>query len=127
MNKSDYLKAATLNLWLKGVAPTAPSAWYLALYTVAPTSSGGGTELSGGAYSRQTVTFTTPSVGSCSNVGSVDYLTPTTAWGVLVAAAIFDASTGGNMLYFGTLPSPKAVDVGDPVFFPSGYLTIQER
>ena len=31
---------------------------YVGLYTVAPSDTGGGTEVSGGAYARQTATFT---------------------------------------------------------------------
>jgi hypothetical protein len=126
MNKSDYLKAATLNAWLRGVSPTLPSAWYLALYTVAPTSAGGGTELSGGSYVREAVTFGAPSSGIVANAGAINFPSPTAAWGTLVAVAVFDAPTGGNMLYFGNLSAAKAVDVADPVFFPIGYFTIQE-
>jgi len=126
MVKSDYLAAAILNAWLRGVSPTLPSAWYVALYTVAPTSAGGGTEISGNGYLREAVTFAAPSGGICANTGAVNFPNPTAAWGVIVAVGIFDASSNGHMLYFKTLPTPKAVDVNDPVFFPDGYLTIQE-
>lgn len=62
------------------------------------------------------------------NVGSVNFPTPTTSWGTDIgSAALFDAITGGNMLYFGDLAVSKAIDVGDPVFFPAGYFSIGER
>ena len=126
MVKSDYLAAAVLNAWLRGVSPTLPSAWYLALYTVAPTSAGGGTEISGGGYLRTAVTFAAPSGGICANTGAVNFPTPTLPWGQVVAVGVFDAISSGHMLYFKTLPTAKAVDAGFPVFFPDGYLTIQE-
>jgi len=126
MVKSDYLAAAVLNAWLRGVSPTIPSARYLALYTVAPTSAGGGTEISGGGYLREAVTFAAPSGGVCANTGAVNFPTPTAPWGVVVAVGIFDALSSGNLLYFKTLAVAKAVDAGSPVFFPDGYLTIQE-
>ena len=55
---SDYLEDKVLDHVFGGNAYTAPSTLYVALYTVAPTDTGGGTEVSGGAYARQTATFT---------------------------------------------------------------------
>lgn len=128
MNKSDYLKDAVLNAWLRGITPTLPSSKYLALFTVSPTSAGGGTEVTGGGYSRQVVTFAAPSSGVCTTTGAVVFPTPPAAWGNNVGSvALFDALTGGNMLYFGPLSVSKAIDIGDPVFFPTGYFSIGER
>ena len=55
---SDYLEDKVLEHVFGGNAFTAPSTLYVALYTVAPSDTGGGTEVSGGAYARQTGTFT---------------------------------------------------------------------
>ena len=56
---SDYLENALLNHVFRGVAYTAPTAIYLALYTSDPTDANTGTEVSSGGYARQQVTFTT--------------------------------------------------------------------
>ena len=49
--KSNWLSDALVNYVLRWVVPTLPASLYLALYTVAPTVSGGGTEVStSGAY-----------------------------------------------------------------------------
>ena len=45
---SDYLEDKVLDRVFGGNAYTAPSTLYVALYTVAPTDTGGGTEVSGG-------------------------------------------------------------------------------
>ena len=50
---SDYLEDKVLDHVFGGTAYTAPTTLYVALYTVAPTDTGGGTEVSGGAYARQ--------------------------------------------------------------------------
>lgn len=126
MNKSDYLRNALLNHTLRGVAFTPPGSRYVALYTVAPTSAGGGTEVTGGAYVRQSVTFAAPSGFACANSGLITFPTPTVAWGEVLAVAILDASTAGNMLYFGDLPTHKVVDVNDVVTIPVGFLSISE-
>ena len=54
---SDYLEDKVLEHVFGGNAFTAPSTLYVALFTVAPSDTGGGTEVSGGAYARQTATF----------------------------------------------------------------------
>lgn len=55
---SDYSEDLVLDWLLTNAAATRPTAWYVSLYTVAPTDSGGGTEVSGGSYTRTAVTFT---------------------------------------------------------------------
>jgi len=125
MNKSDYLANQILNGWLRGITPTLPSALYVALYTVEPTSAGGGVEVVGGAYQRQTVVFGAPSGKMVANTGAINFPTPTSAWGSVVAVGIFDALTAGNMLYFKAVQTTKNVDT-KPVYFPVGYLTVQE-
>ena len=49
---SDYLENKVLGHVFGGTAYTAPSTLYVALYTVAPSDTGGGTEVSGGGYAR---------------------------------------------------------------------------
>ena len=57
---SDYLEDKVLDHVFGGTAYTAPATLYVALYTVAPDDTGGGTEVTttGTAYARQTATFT---------------------------------------------------------------------
>ena len=47
---SDYLEDKVLDHVFGGNAYTAPGTLYVALYTVAPTDTGGGTEVTGGSY-----------------------------------------------------------------------------
>ena len=51
MSFSDYLEAALLDEIVGKTAYTMPTA-YAALFTVAPSDAGGGTEVSGGSYAR---------------------------------------------------------------------------
>lgn len=60
---SDYLENKVLDHVYRNVAYTAPTGTYLALYTVAPTDAGGGTEVTGGGYARQAITFGASSGG----------------------------------------------------------------
>lgn len=127
MALSNYLEAALLNGFLRATTYTAPTTVYVALFTAAPSGSGGGTEVSGGGYVRQAITFGAPTGGSPStatNSALVQFPTATASWGTIVAAAIFDASTGGNMLEYGTLATSKTVGSGDAFAFPVGSYSV---
>jgi hypothetical protein len=125
--KTDYLEDALLNHVLRNTAYSSPATVYVALYTVAPTDTGGGTEVSGFGYARQAVTFGAPVSGTVSNTGAVTFPAASGgAWGTIVAMGIFDASTSGNLLYYGNLTTPKVVGDGDQISFPNGALTVSE-
>ena len=59
MSFTNFLETEILDHVFAGAAYTAPSTKYLALFTGAHGETGGGTEVSGGGYARQTVAFTT--------------------------------------------------------------------
>lgn len=126
MPKTYFLDNSFLNAALRQVAYTSPVAVYVALFTAAPTVAGGGTEVSGGAYARQTVVFTAPVNGQCSNVADVLFPIATSAWGTIVAFGVYDAASGGNLLYFNNLSTPRNVQINDQVRFPSGQLIASE-
>ncbi len=129
LNKSDYLRNAITNLTLRGVSFAAPSARYIALFTTTPTSAGGGVEVTGGGYARLAVTFSAPvTPGATSNNAPLNFSTPTADWGNVVGAAVFDAATAGNMLYFGDLGTARTIYAGDTgVNFPAGYFAVSEK
>ena len=124
MSASDYLELELLDHVLGGADYARPATVYVALYSAAPTDTGGGTELTTGTapgYARIAITnnatnfpaATTNSTtgkgekklavahSSAANSGGSD-------WPTIVAWAIFDTSTGGNMLARGAV-SPLAV------------------
>ena len=123
---SDYLEDRVLEHLFGGNAFTAPSTLYVALYTVAPSDTGGGTEVSGGAYARQTATFTVSGTNptTASNTAAIEYPTATADYGTVVAVGILDASSSGNLLAYSTLDSSKVVSSGDVFRFNAGDLDI---
>ena len=50
---SDYAEKLLLDYSMTTGSVTRPTAWYVALYTSAPSDAGGGTEVSGGGYANQ--------------------------------------------------------------------------
>jgi len=123
---TDYLEDKVLDHVFGGTSYTAPTTLYVALYTVAPTDTGGGTEVSGGAYARQTATFNVSGTNptEATNAAAIEYPTATADYGTVVACAILDASSGGNMLAYATLTSSKVVSTGDVFRFDAGDLDI---
>ena len=123
MSFSNFLETEILDHVFAGAAYTAPSTKYLALFTGAPGETGGGTEVSGGGYARQSVAFTT-SGNTTSNNAAVEYPTATANYGTVTHVAVFDASTSGNMMAYAALSSNKTIETGDVFRVPSGDLDI---
>jgi hypothetical protein len=121
---SDYYENKIIDHMLRNQAFTPPSTLYVALYTVAPSDSGGGTEVSGGSYARQTVTFTAASGGATSNSADIAFPQATADWGTIVAIGILDASSAGNLLAWGTLTTSKTINNGDQFKILAGNLTL---
>jgi hypothetical protein len=126
-------------------AATGPATLYVALFTANPTDVGGGTEVTGGSYARVAVTSsltawaatqsTNPTPvntastgvsGTTFNSAVVTFPAPTANWGTITGAAVFDATTAGNMLFYSALTTSKTVNSGDAApSFAAGALTFQ--
>lgn len=123
MSFTNFLETEILDHVFAGAAYTAPSTHYLGLFTSAPGEAGGGTELSGSAYVRKAVAFTT-SGNTTSNNAAVEFPTATGSWGTVTHVGVFDASSSGNLMAYATLSSSKAIATGDVFRVPSGDLDI---
>lgn len=116
---SDFLELELLDHVFGNAAYTAPGTLYIGLFTAAPSDSGGGTEVSGGSYARQSVTnnatnFPAASAGAKSNGTVIQWAAaPTANWGTVVAFGIFDAVTAGNLLGWATLTTNRTINSGD--------------
>ena len=123
---TDYTEDLVLDWLLTSGSATRPTAWYVALYTVAPTDTGGGTEVSGTNYARTAVTFSVSgtSPATAANSAAVEFPEAGGSWGTVVAAGIFDASSAGNLLAYANLTASKAVDTGDVLRFNTSALTV---
>lgn len=123
MSLSNTFETTTLQWLFTTTSVTRPTAWYIALYTVAPTESTSGTEVSGGSYARQSVSLTVS--GDLATNGSVvEWPEATGSWGTVVAAAVTDALTGGNIIAYGTLTTSKTIGTGDVFRFPAGAFDV---
>lgn len=105
---------------------------FIALFTAAPSDSGGGTEVTGGAYARVAVapadanwTGASATDGLTDNAADITFPAPTANWGSITHFAIMDRLTGGNYLFHGALGTAKTVNNGDPApKFVAGALDV---
>jgi len=121
-NTSNYLFQKERDLLLKGTAFTPPTALYVALMTTAPTlANTGGVEVStsGTGYARVAINnsggWNGPSGVNLeySNANDITFGSPTANWGTIVAVSLYDAATGGNLIFSATLNASKTVSSGD--------------
>ena len=120
---SDYLENKILLHVLDNTAYTSPTTVYLGLHTADPTDDGTGTEVSGNAYARQVAAFTVTN-DTASNTSAIEFPTATGSWGTVGWVGVWDALTGGNLLFHGALTSPKTIASGDVFRVPAGDLDI---
>ena len=127
---SNYLENKVLDHVLRySTAPyNGASTVYLGLFT---TNTGdaleNGTltyEVSGNGYSRKAVTFAAASTGTAATNATVTFDAATGNWGTIGFVAVMDASTGGNVLFWGAVTTPKTIETGDTFQVSSGNLTV---
>ena len=123
MSFSNYLETKVLDHVFGATAYTAPATLYVGLYTATPNDAGGGTEVSGTGYARQSAAFTT-SGDTTSNPAAIEFPTAGSNWGTVTHVGVFDASTSGNLLAYGALSTSKLVESGDVFRIPAGDLDI---
>lgn len=131
---SDYFEKKVLDNIFRSVSLglDATNVW-VGLFTVAPTDSAAGTEVTGGAYARMPVirtgtgwTAAAGALAATTNVSVVTFPTATASWGTVVAFGIFDALTAGNLLYWGDLTTLKIVGIGDTAFVAASAISITQ-
>ena len=131
---SEYLEAQIGNWLLGSTFVAAPANVYLGLSTVNPTDNGGAlAEPSGGAaYTRKLITFDpivfVNGVGTTTQ-NAVDIIFPTASadWNTITHGALFDASSGGNMLAHWEWNVAKLIQSGDTFAVAAGLLTFKVR
>ena len=124
MAMSDYLENAVLNHVLVNTPFSSPTDVYLALFISDPTDANTGTEVSGGGYERQKVTFGTASGGTVTNTEDVVFPETTAAWGTVTHFGLYDAATGGHLLFHGALPYSVDVEASQQIVIRAGNLSV---
>lgn len=129
---SDYLEGQLRAHIFRTATFTKPTTLAIALFTAAPSDAGGGTEVSGGGYARVALnpadanwTAASGTDGVTTNASSINFGSASANWGTVTHFGIFDATTAGNLLFWGALTTSRTVNSGDgPVSFAAGSLSV---
>lgn len=113
MTSNYFLDVVMGNVFGSKSNPPLPANYFIGLSTSAPTVAGGNvSEPSASAgYSRVRLTgLNEPSDGIITNSSPVIFEESTADWGVITHFVIFDAETGGNLLMYDELTSPRTIE-----------------
>lgn len=134
---SNYTEANIVETTLRGAAFPVPAGVYVALFTADPTDANvtaNEVQLAAWpAYVRKDAAdgasistgWTAPADGVSSNAKVITFPANNGASSVTVThIGLYDASTGGNLLYHAPLVSSKTLLVGDVLSFGIGSITV---
>lgn len=127
---SNYSENLILNSIFGGGVLTPPTTLYFGLSTTSVQEDGTGiTEPSGNGYVRVGVTnnitlFPITTTSSKTNGIAISFQSATGSWGNIKDFFVSDSLSGGNILCYGILSTPKDVTSGDILSFGVGHLTI---
>lgn len=136
--KSTYLARAMLNLVFRTATFAKPGTLYFSLHTADPTDANiTSTELTigVGGYARASVAVADAQWSAPASSGTEEYIanvnalafgTASAALGTVTYYGIYDASTGGNLLYSGPLAVSRTIASGDPIQIPAGGAVVRE-
>lgn len=130
MNTTYFLNCLAGNIYHTKSTPAIPAKYYIGLSSTAPTLAGGNvTEpASSGGYARVELTsLSEPNNGVVSNTGAVSFAESTANWGTITHYVIYDAKTGGNLLIYGTLSTPRSVESATIMTIKEGQLVLSTK
>lgn len=109
---------------INGVTTAAPvtTPLKLALLTAQGTDAAAGTEVTGGSYARQTITFGAAANGSASNSNAISFAGMPTA--TVVGFAIYDSSGTPKRLWDFPAGSSRAYTAGDTATVAVGAISV---
>lgn len=123
----NYAEEALLDHLFNLASFTQPTI-HLALSTADPTEDGSGlSEPSGDGYSRVETAASdwSRTDSTVENANELAFPEATGSWGTITHVAMYDASTGGNMLAYTALDGGGvAIEANDTLRFPAGDLTL---
>lgn len=130
---SDYFSNKLIDVVWRGQSFgmfVMPATMFLRLFTSMPGNDGGGAEVSGAGYARQAIASsmaawsgtqgagtTTASTGTSGRIGNnadIVFNPPGGDWGTVGYVGLNDASSGGNLLLWAPLGTPKTISAGGP-------------
>lgn len=94
----------------------------LALMTASGNDASAGTEVTGGSYARQTISFGSAASGQIANSATINFTSMPAA--TVVGIEIYDSAGTPKRLAYGTLTASKTTASGDTLQFAASAITL---
>jgi len=122
---SNFLEDAIINTTLRGDNSDLPNniTPYLALFSNDPTDADTGSEMAWVGYQRMALTFGAPVDGYTDNTAAITF-PPSDGTYNITHIGVYNAQTGGNMMYHTPLNSTKTLYDTDTITFNIGSIQI---
>ena len=130
MNTTYFLNAVAGNLFQTKTTPALPTQYYIGLSSTAPNIDGtnvGEPNASAGYARVELTTLGEPTNGVVTNTAAINFDESTASWGTITHFVIFDALTGGNLLMYGALSTPRSVEAATIMTIKEGYLNLSAQ
>lgn len=127
MTTTYFLNNIMGNVFGTKLTPILPMNYYIGLSTTAPKIDGTGCiePSSSAGYSRiKLEKLSEPENGVISNRESISFGESSDSWGTITHFVIYDAQTGGNLLMYDALTSPRSVEEATVVTIKNGSLLL---
>ncbi len=129
MNTTYFLNQVMGNVFHTKTTPALPANYYIGLSSSEPTVAGvnsGEPSTSGTGYKRVLLSgLSAPTAGVIKNTAPISFEESVTNWGVMKYYTVYDAATGGNLLFFGPLSLSRSVEANTIITIKTGELTIE--
>lgn len=120
---TNYFEEKVIGHALAGETWSPVSTYHIALFTASPGEAGGGTECTGGAYARVSVTFSRTG-SQVANAADAEFPVSTANRDPVTAVGIFDAASAGSLVAYKVFSAAKQYNSGQNLRFLAGELTI---
>ena len=129
MNTTYFLNQVAGNLFKTKTTPAMPSVFYIGLSSTAPSIDGTNVDepSASAGYARVKLTsLSEPTNGVVTNESAINFNESTSSWGTITHFVIFDAEDvdTGNLLMYGTLSTPRAVEAATIMTIKENYLKL---
>jgi hypothetical protein len=121
-NLPDAIENQLLDALVGTASYTVTTPIKLALVTANGTDSAAGTEVTGGSYARQTITFGAAASGAISNNAVINFTGMPAA--TVVGIEIYDSNGSPKRLAYGALSANKTTTAGDTLQFAASSISL---
>lgn len=130
MNTTYFLNCVAGNLFGTDTSPAIPTAYYIGLSTTEPTIDGSNVSepSTGAGYGRVLLeNLSAPTNGVVTNTANISFEESTANWGTITHFVIYDAASGGNLLMYGALSTPRVVETSTVMTIRQNYLKLSAQ